>query len=155
MEKQYGDIVIRRMNKSGFVCLFVIGIILILFAVMDALWINGLVSLPLILQAQYQPIYILWFIFMIVCLGIDKVTINDKGFVISTLFAKKEDTEKSAIAYVLENDDKIFFVPIVATLGIYNPVDFKFLKQRPGVLIISSKYKEKVIERGYNISTSV
>lgn len=155
MEEKYGNIVLRRVNKAGMICFLIAGILILLFVVLDTLWVNGVIPLPTIFQVQYQPIYLLWFIFVFICLGIDKIVISDKGFTISTLFAKKEETEKTAMAYVLENDDKLYLVPIVATLGLSNPVDYQFLKRRNGVLIISSKYKEKLIERGYEIQTSI
>lgn len=151
METKYGDIVLRRLNKSGTVCLLVALILVALFSVLDALWANGIITLPSILEPQYQILYFLWVAFIFVCLGIDKVSIGEMGFVISTLFTKKSEIEKTELAYVAENGEELLFVPIVATLGLSEPFDFKSLKRRPGVLVISSKYREKVLERGYEI----
>lgn len=155
METGYGDIVIRRLNKAGIVSFSLMGILLVASIVLDVLWASGAISLITIFEPQYQILYFLWFIFVIVCLGIDKVVINEKGFTVSTLFAKKQEIEKTAMVPVIENGNKLFLIPIASSLGLYNPLNFKTLKKVAGVVVISSRYREKMIERGYTITTSL
>lgn len=155
METKYGPIVIRRLNTAGLICFLIGAGLAVLFLVLDALWANGIISLPLIFRPQYQVLYFLWLIFMIICLGIDKITIDEEGFAVSTMFAKKEKTEKTAMVPVIEHGDKLFLIPIASSLGLYNPLNFKTLKKVPGVIAISIKYKDKIIERGYTISSNL
>lgn len=155
METKYGDIVLRRPNKTGMICFLIMAILIIAFSVLDGLWVGGVIALPSVFEPQYQILYFLWVIFLFVGLGIDKISIGEQGYSISTLFSKKQETAKTELAYVLDTGKELIFVTIVATLGLNEPINSKALKKGMGVIAISSKYKDKVIERGYEVRTGI
>lgn len=154
MDQTYGDFSYRRLNKSGMLIFLIAGIIAIAFIVIDAFWANGIMSLPTVFEIPYQIIYLLWFAFIIFGLGVDKVTISESSVTVSLFFAKKQEIEKSALAYALEIENRIYFVSIVDSLKLENgPKDEKSLKSLNGVISIPTKFRDKALERGYQIES--
>lgn len=151
MEQHYGDFSFHRLNKAGLVCFIVMGVATLVFVIIDVLWVRGLLSLPSVFEVPYQIIYILWFAFLIFGVGIDKVTISEEKITIDVLYTRKKQLEKSELAYVVELKDRIYFVSIVVSLQIDGRRDTTLFRNVDGVICCPIRYKEKIIERGYEV----
>lgn len=153
MKESYGDFSFRRLNKSGKVCLAIMGMAIIAFAVIDALWANGQMALPTVFEVPYQIIYLLWFAFVIFGLGVDKITISENSICVALFFTKKQEIEKSALSSVVESGNRIYFISIVASLHLEGRKDPKLYKALDGIIGVPCRFREKIEERGYLIES--
>lgn len=151
MEEHYGDFSFRRLNKAGLVCLALVLLLTIALLLLDIFWFVGTVSLPSFIEIPYQVIYLLWFVFLIFGAGIDKVTISEESIRIDVFYSRKKELKKTEIAYVQELGERLYFVSIVASLQIDGRKDRKLFKALEGVIELPLRYKEKVIERGFEV----
>lgn len=151
MEEKYGPIKFYRVNKAGLILLGILAAVIIVIAIFDVLYFAYGQPLPVIFEIQYQVLYVLWVLLIFVCLGIERVTIDDKSADVSLFFAKNKHLTKEELATVSTYNNRLYLIPIVAVVRLGGTTDISKLIKDADVISLPAKYKERLIERGYEV----
>lgn len=155
MEEKYGPIRFFRINKAGFILMAVLVVVIAVIAVFDVLYFVNGQPLPVIFELQYQILYVLWVLLIFICLGFEKVTINEESVSVSLFFAKGHHLTKEELATISEHRNRLYFIPIVAVVRLNGETDITKLMKDSDVVSIPARYKEKLIERGYEVDEPI